>query len=158
MAFLGADTDQVRTHGERCTTAAGRLGELASSLTATVHGVRWAGPDADRFRAEFDGRIASSLCEAAEELRARAEELSGHADEQDETSGSDGGTGPGGILGDIGGGSVWENPGPWQRDDNGQLKPVPGDDRIPGVEDIDWTPRGPWMQNEDGSLKPVPGR
>lgn len=108
MTFLGADTDQLRTHGERCTTAAGRLGELASSLPATVHGVRWAGP--------------------------------------------------GGILGDIGGRSVWENPGPWQRDDNGQLKPVPGDDRIPGVEDIDWTPRGPWMQNEDGSLKPVPGR
>lgn len=260
MTFLGADTEQVRAHGERCTTAAGRLGELFSSLTSTVQAVQWVGPDAERFRADFDGRVGSSLRAAAEDLRTRAGELAGHADQQDETSGSDGGAGLGGVGGDgiygdggcipepegedvfepadgrvgethtpgqyyphdepgpdvfePGGGGlpgdvfepgdtgfpgdvfepgdrtgdgggmgehsstddigrphdrsggddgwVWENPGPWQRDENGELMPLPGsDERFPRAEDIDWekatTPTIP-VDETGETMRPHPVR
>lgn len=92
MNFLGADTDQVRDQGTRTSDGAGRLDELISALRGVITQARWEGPDADSFR----DRAQSAFQEAngaGDMLRARADELNGHADEQDQASGDGSGSG-----------------------------------------------------------------
>ena len=55
-AFMGADTEALRTMGTVCARRAELLADLVTHLAATVDGVEWIGEDADRFRADWTGR------------------------------------------------------------------------------------------------------
>lgn len=95
MTFLGADPGQVCNQGTRTSNGAGRLEELISDLRGVVTQARWEGPDADSFRDRARGAFeeATGTCDR---LRACADELLGHADEQDRASGDGPGSdGPG---------------------------------------------------------------
>ncbi|WP_087483848.1 WXG100 family type VII secretion target [Brachybacterium massiliense] len=88
-AFMGADTEALRTMGTVCARRAELLADLVTHLAATVDGVEWIGEDADRFRADWTGIVRPALQEQEIVLRQRARHLLQHADEQDEASAVD---------------------------------------------------------------------
>lgn len=90
--FYGADTTSVRDHAARCTDGASRVQDIAERLLAAVHGVRWTGPDFDRFAVEAL-RSTALITAAGAALTDRAAELHLHAEEQDGASTPDSGAG-----------------------------------------------------------------
>lgn len=98
--FFGGDTAQMRQHATTCIGGAQRLAELIEAATATIGSVTWAGPDAEAFRERWQGGPQSDGRSLEERLRDLAAQLEAHAEEQDETSGIDGG-GLLGLLGDL---------------------------------------------------------
>ncbi|PMC76678.1 WXG100 family type VII secretion target [Brachybacterium sp. UMB0905] len=98
MAFWGADTEQLQQQAELTGAGAKQIEDLAMRLSSTVSTVAWLGPDADDFRATWEGDLRQRLHEAAERLRQLLEELRKHAEEQDEASEP----GDGSILGTLG--------------------------------------------------------
>lgn len=94
--FYGADTEALRQLSQRMTTDGRRLAELVEQLAAAAEQVDWQGSDADAFRAAVRGRVDGAGRAGAEDLAARAEALDGHAQEQDDASDGDGGSGTGG--------------------------------------------------------------
>lgn len=94
MNFLGADTEQLRGHGERTEKAAGRLGELIDGLRSVVASAHWEGSDAQAFRDDAE-RVWERAGTTSEELSAHAADLRAQADEQDAASDGDAGSGGG---------------------------------------------------------------
>lgn len=93
-ALWGADTDALRTLGAVCARRSELLADLESRLSATLDGVCWIGEDAERFRADWAGRVRPGLLDRSVELRHHARRLQQHADEQEAAS-SPGGLGGG---------------------------------------------------------------
>ncbi|WP_394214196.1 hypothetical protein [Brachybacterium vulturis] len=106
MAFLGADTGQLRDQGTTTRDGARRLEELCEALDGAVRAIEWTGPDADDFRRLWEGQVRSRGRGACEQLDQRAVRLEEEADEQDTCS--DDGSGESGSGG-------WAEPGgsPW---------------------------------------------
>lgn len=95
MSVTGADPDQLRTTATLFSRAADRLqGSLQSLHGAVSNAGSWRGPDAERFRVEWNSRSVYSLNAAVEALRSAAETLRHNADEQQTASQADGGGGP----------------------------------------------------------------
>lgn len=107
MAFLGADTQQLREHGTRTREGGRRLEELIQGLDGAVRSVQWVGPDAEAFLRRWDAEVRTSGAEACAQLERRAALLEEDADEQDTCSedGSGGGRDGGGGGRD---GSPWD--------------------------------------------------
>jgi uncharacterized protein YukE len=61
MAFEGANPDQLDALAGAFNTAASRLADVRSTLTARVNNTTWRGDSADRFRYEWNGRYARQL-------------------------------------------------------------------------------------------------
>lgn len=94
MAFLGANTEQLREHAQRLSERAGNLTELRDQLgTVVMNDGIWQGPDADTFRDRWASDIANRFQEAAERLRQEGTDLEQQAQEQDQTSQDEGGGG-----------------------------------------------------------------
>ncbi len=68
MAFWGADTEQLQQQAELTGAGAKQIEDLAMRLSSTVSTVAWLGPDADDFRATWEGDLRQRLHEAAERL------------------------------------------------------------------------------------------
>lgn len=86
MTFYGANTQQLTEYGTSLDNGAVRVEELIDSLQSVVHATEWIGPDADRFREEFQNMreaLARAVCDA---LRERARTCEENAEEQDEAS------------------------------------------------------------------------
>lgn len=88
---LGADVDQLDRLAQRFQTEGGRLDATAAALTAAIRGVRWIGPDADAFRAEWSSTMAPRLTNIADVVRTQGQALSRQALQQRQAS--DGGAG-----------------------------------------------------------------
>lgn len=86
MTFYGADTEQLRTMSEKMHAKIGRLTEIQNRVTQSAYTVAWTGPDADAFRETVFSGVGPSIDDTVWKLRGRADELIGHADEQDEAS------------------------------------------------------------------------
>ncbi len=86
MTFLGADTEQLRVHGELVRTGAGRVDELIRQVRGAAANTPWQGPDAESFRRSVQA-TADAAHGVVEQLSSRGDELARHADEQDEASG-----------------------------------------------------------------------
>lgn len=97
--FYGADTDQLREHGQRVAQQAQRLLELRDQLTPRIMDAGiWRGPDADAFRDRWSGEISGRLEQGSEDMHRRGTDLEQEAEEQDTVSeeGGEGGSGSGG--------------------------------------------------------------
>lgn len=96
MAVSGADAHQLRETARRFQEAADRLQSSVKSLTAiTGNAAVWRGPDADRFRSEWNAQSVRGLNNATQALRDGAEALRRNADEQEAASRVDGVVSPG---------------------------------------------------------------
>lgn len=87
--FLGADTEQLRSHAHLLKDRAKSLRDLKEQLGPRVlDESSWTGPDAESFRAQWRGDVAQRFESTAQSLGDRAEVLERQADEQDDASAS----------------------------------------------------------------------
>ena len=107
-AFWGADTDQLVQHATAMHTAAQRLVELQEQLSSLVMDEAiWRGSDADSFRERWQSDALQASERVAGDIDTKADEVQGHASEQDGASGEGGiGGGIGGAVGGIAGGAI----------------------------------------------------
>lgn len=87
MAMSGADIEALRSLAGRMRDAGTTLGEHRTGLTQSLAYAGWTGRDAEEFRAEWQGRLAPSLAQAAQSLADAAADLERHAREQEDASG-----------------------------------------------------------------------
>jgi hypothetical protein len=120
MVQLGADVEQLDGLARTFRTEGARLERSAASLRSLVGGVRWSGPDADRFRGQFGQGMSPQLVGAARALLAEAGSLTRQAAEQ--RSASSAGTGEAGAVGAGGGGA----------EAAGAASPAPFSDQVGG--------------------------
>lgn len=91
MAQYGADPDQLRSLSKTVAKAADHLSQLASQVTSQLGATRWQGPDADRFRAQWNSASIKSLRAATQDLHTASDALQRNAREQDQASAAAGG-------------------------------------------------------------------
>lgn len=61
MTFLGADTEALRAQAELTGNGARQLEGLALRIGIAVRTATWIGPDADRFRDDFESRVRERI-------------------------------------------------------------------------------------------------
>ncbi|WP_246955660.1 hypothetical protein [Brachybacterium sp. Marseille-Q7125] len=91
--FYGGVPEQMRAQGVACRQGSQTIIQTTDAVTALIDSVPWLGPDAIAFRALWHGQVKPSLYAKAEDIRAKGEEITQHAEEQDHVSNSDGGGG-----------------------------------------------------------------
>ena len=109
-AFMGADTDELRSLASGFAEGSERLQALRETAEAFVRAVTWTGPDADEFRVRAVSVLAD-LSARASDVADRGRALDTEAEEQDSAS-SPGGSTPG-VGADLGA-SVGAGAGAWQ--------------------------------------------
>lgn len=103
-AVWGADTDQLEQHATAMHTAAQRLVELQEQLSSLVMDEAiWRGSDADSFRERWQSDALQASERVAGDIDTKADEIEGHASEQDGASGEGG---IGGAVGGVAGGAI----------------------------------------------------
>ena len=86
MAQLGADVEQLDALSKKFDQEAQAISQATSQITSQVHSAWWKGPDADKFRSEWDGQFASQLRKIAEALRQVGTVVRKQAQQQRQTS------------------------------------------------------------------------
>ncbi|WP_228018453.1 WXG100 family type VII secretion target [Brachybacterium epidermidis] len=86
MAFKGMNPDEGRETASLVTEAATVVNDTTDNVTSQVMGVEWVGPDYDAFTEEWNSFLAGPLQALSEAYRNKGDELTKHADQQDETS------------------------------------------------------------------------
>ena len=77
-SHLGADTGAMRRAAYELDAQADRIRRNGEAMTAEVNQIWWRGPDAERFRGEWNGhrdacrKIVGELCSCAAQLRQEA--------------------------------------------------------------------------------------
>lgn len=118
--FCGGDTEQMRDQAQACELGSQRIQDLAETINCLVDSVPWLGPDAIAFRAMWHGTVKPGMITKAEDVRARGQELSEHATEQDRVSGPTDIEGLIDVIGDV----------------VGDLLPVPSVPGLPLTPDV----------------------
>lgn len=86
MAFLGANTEQLRNLGTQLQTGSNEIEKQNSMLTRMLDGTDWKGPDADRFRNEWKSNHATALAKVAQALEEAGKHASRNAQQQEDAS------------------------------------------------------------------------
>jgi uncharacterized protein YukE len=96
VGVVGADADQLRSTAAQLARAADRLQGTLQHLTGSVtNAMSWRGPDAERFRSEWNGQSVHAIRFAIDSLRSGADTMRRNADEQVDASRASGGGGTG---------------------------------------------------------------
>ncbi len=85
-SFYGADVEALRSLSAQLGSQADDLDSVARRLMARVDGTQWRGPDAERFRSDWNQRHSSAIRNAAIALRGAAESARTNASQQDSAS------------------------------------------------------------------------
>lgn len=91
MTMYGADVAALRSLAAQLDRAADELDEHRAFLSNAVHQSSWLGPDADRFRGQWDGEHNTRVATSARLLRDTAVTVRRNADDQERVSAVDGG-------------------------------------------------------------------
>lgn len=86
MAVWGLDVQQVRTLATQLNTKAGEIESILGSLTSTLSGTQWEGPDAIAFRNEWSGQHTSALKQVINAMREASTKASQNASAQENVS------------------------------------------------------------------------
>ena len=86
MAIWGADIAQLKTLGTKLQAGSSEIDKQKSLLTKVLEGTDWKGPDADKFRGEWDSQHASSLKKVADALRDAGARAQKNAEQQQQAS------------------------------------------------------------------------
>lgn len=87
--FFGADTAQLDQQAARSLDGAAQLQAVLTTAEGRALAVDWSGPDAEDFRARLRDAVAQAIS-TTELLRELGTELTGHAEEQETASSSEG--------------------------------------------------------------------
>ncbi|PQE00381.1 hypothetical protein CYL16_12230 [Mycobacterium sp. EPG1] len=102
MALIGADVDQLRLLSRTFDQSAERLEAMAVEVTSRLTSTAWSGPDADRYRAQWQGESLALVRSVAGALRSAVSVLERNAAEQDNASSAAGGSSVDGRFSPIG--------------------------------------------------------
>ena len=86
VAIWGADVDQLRQLGNKLKAGAENIEQQRSQLKGALDGTDWKGPDADKFRSEWDSQHASNLKKVADALREAGDRAQKNAEQQQQAS------------------------------------------------------------------------
>lgn len=86
MAFKGMNPEEGRETAGLVKEAASVVNESTDNVTTQVMGVEWVGPDYDSFTSDWNAMLSGPLAALSDAYSAKADELTAHADAQDETS------------------------------------------------------------------------
>lgn len=85
--FYGADVDQLRALGRDLDREAEALDLMLTRLAGRIEQVAWRGPDVDRFRADWNGRLTTEIRRVVAGLRDAGGAAVANANAQEATSG-----------------------------------------------------------------------
>ena len=86
MAFWGADTEQLKALSTKLQQGSAEIERQRSALSSALIGTEWKGPDADRFRSDWESQHAAQLAKIAQALDEASRQASRNAQQQDEAS------------------------------------------------------------------------
>ena len=86
MAQLGADVEQLDQLSKKFDQEADRISQATSQISSQVNSTWWKGPDADKFKNEWEGQFASQLKKIAEALHQVGTVVRKQAQQQRQTS------------------------------------------------------------------------
>ncbi|GAA2405778.1 WXG100 family type VII secretion target [Mycolicibacterium llatzerense] len=86
MAYYGIEPEQMDQMGRQFESKAAEIQSLVSQLGRAVESVGWSGPDADRFKTDWQGKHAAELKSVSEALRNAAQSIRRNMQEQQSAS------------------------------------------------------------------------
>lgn len=86
MAIWGADIAQLKNLGTKLKAGSSEIEKQKSTLTKVLEGTDWKGPDADKFRSEWNGQHVASLAKVAQALEEAGQKATKNANEQEQAS------------------------------------------------------------------------
>lgn len=86
MAKLGLDPEALTTLQRQLRTDAAAIKSLTTKLDGLLRAAWWEGPDATKFRGEWDGGHKAQLTRIAAELEAAAQAVGKHVTQQQQAS------------------------------------------------------------------------
>ncbi|MFJ3957099.1 WXG100 family type VII secretion target [Arthrobacter sp. NPDC090010] len=86
MAVWGADVQQLKALGKKLDAGAHSIDDQRNQLTSALNGTQWMGPDADRFKNEWQSQHVPALNKVAEALRNAGKQAGQNADQQEQAS------------------------------------------------------------------------
>lgn len=92
--FFGADVEQLHLLERVLSQQAEQLEAVVSRLSARITSVEWRGPDAQKFKTEWQDHLSGNLRASANRLRDASGQVAGNARQQEEASGRLGGAAP----------------------------------------------------------------
>lgn len=86
--MYGLDVQAVRSLGTQLSTEADALEQTLRKLSSSLAQTQWVGPDATKFRNEWDSQHSVALRNVIEALRVTSSNAKSNADAQEQVSGS----------------------------------------------------------------------
>ena len=86
MAQLGADVEELDRLARTFQEEAAKIEQATARISSQVNSVWWKGPDADRFRSEWEGSYRAQLRQIAERLKQTGQQVRQQASQQRQTS------------------------------------------------------------------------
>lgn len=86
MALYGQDIEQVKQLAAQLNSKAGDIQNVISQLTSAVNSVEWRGPDAERFKSDWQGQHVPQLKQIVTALQTASQKASKNASEQQQAS------------------------------------------------------------------------
>jgi len=88
MALYGADIEQVQQLSNQLNAKASEIQNVISQLSSAISSVNWMGPDADRFRSDWQGQHVAQLKQVVSALQTASQNARRNAQEQQTASGA----------------------------------------------------------------------
>lgn len=86
MALYGQDIEQVKQLAAQLNSKASDIQNVISQLTSAVNSVEWRGPDAERFKSDWQGQHVPQLKQIVSALQTASQKASKNAAEQQQAS------------------------------------------------------------------------
>ncbi len=86
MAIFGADIEQVQQLSAQLNAKASDIENIISQLSSAISSVTWMGPDAERFRSEWQGTHVAQLKQVVSALQRASQDAARNAREQQSAS------------------------------------------------------------------------
>lgn len=84
--FVGMNIEEVRTLARQLQDRAGQIDQIMTQLTGQLGSTEWRGPDADRFRSEWDSHHRQALHRVSEALRSASQAANTNAAQQEQAA------------------------------------------------------------------------
>ena len=88
MALFGADIEQVQQLSTQLNAKASDIQSIISQLSSAINSVSGVGPDAERFRSDWQGQHVAQLKQVVSALQTASQNARRNAQEQQSASGA----------------------------------------------------------------------
>ncbi len=86
MAIWGADVNQLKALGSKLQAGSQEIDNQKSMLTKALSSTEWMGPDAEKFRSEWNGEHVANLTRVSQALQQASQQAIRNASDQESAS------------------------------------------------------------------------